>query len=123
MKQSYLKECSHHGLTDHAVRKSGGYRCRRCAVEAVTKRRRIVKYKLIDAHGGKCKRCGYKRSKSALQFHHKDPSQKEFTISKKIKSFEVLLQESMKCELVCSNCHAEIHDDLRLKLSNTFKET
>jgi len=33
--------------------------------------------------GGKCQLCGYKRYIGALDFHHKDPSTKKFSLSVK----------------------------------------
>ena len=38
------------------------------------------KLKLIEEMGGKCEICGYDKNISALDFHHKDPSQKEFQL-------------------------------------------
>ena len=63
-----------------------------------------TKEKLIEYKGGKCQVCGYNKCASALEFHHLDPSQKDFTISGGTKSFE-----NLKCILVCANCHREIH--------------
>ena len=71
--------------------------------------RREVKRKLIEYKGGKCQVCGYNRCQEALEFHHLDPSQKDFTISGGTKSFESLKPEVDKCILVCANCHREIH--------------
>ena len=48
------KECPKHGLTDYALRKDGRYRCRKCASESVSNRRRIIKLKLVEYKGGKC---------------------------------------------------------------------
>lgn len=56
--------------------------------------------------------CGYNRCWAALDFHHKDQSQKEFVISGNYtRSWEVLKKELDKCDLICSNCHREIHND------------
>ena len=56
-------------------------------------------------HGGKCQR--------ALEFHHLDPNVKDFGISSILtKSFTSLVEESDKCILLCSNCHAEEHQRL-----------
>ena len=52
------------------------------------------------------------RSIDALEFHHKDPNEKDFTISGKSWSFERLKNEVDKCILVCSNCHCEIHEKI-----------
>lgn len=106
------RECKTHGLTAYVKRKNGKYttwRCRQCAVDAVTKRRRKVKRQLIEAAGGCCQLCGYDRCDAALQFHHKDPTQKGFTISgKQFIALEKALEEIKKCVLLCANCHAEV---------------
>ena len=81
--------------------------------EVVIRWRNRVKTKLVEYKGGKCQCCGYNRCIRALEFHHLDPSQKDFTISGKSKSFEPLKKEADKCILVCSNCHKEIHAGIR----------
>ena len=74
--------------------------------------RKRKKLELIEYKGGKCEKCGYKKSTWALEFHHKDPSEKDFGISGKSWSFERLKKEVDKCILVCSNCHHEIHEKI-----------
>jgi 5-methylcytosine-specific restriction endonuclease McrA len=71
--------------------------------------RQRAKLKLIEYKGGKCERCGYNKCHVALEFHHLNPDEKDFTISGKSWSFERLKKEVDKCILVCSNCHKEIH--------------
>ena len=78
--------------------------------ESVILWRKRTKKKLIDYKGGKCEICGYNKCDSALQFHHKNPNEKDFSISGKSLSFDRLKDEVDKCMLVCSNCHAEIHN-------------
>ena len=74
------------------------------------KRRMDRKKELVDLMGGGCNRCGYSKSTSALQFHHRQPSEKAFHINHAMgMKWESLLQEVMKCELLCANCHAEEH--------------
>lgn len=81
--------------------------------QAVTIKRRAIKKMLVDRLGGKCQKCGYNSCIRALEFHHKDPTKKDFGISKTItKNMEVLLSEVDKCILLCSNCHAEEHERL-----------
>jgi hypothetical protein len=66
---------------------------------------------LIKELGGKCQICGYNKNFTALDFHHKNPEEKDFVISgKHNNSFEILLKEVRKCMLLCRNCHAEIHN-------------
>ena len=61
--------------------------------------------------GGKCSKCGYDKCIGAFDFHHKDRSQKDFSISVsgKTRSWEKLRMELEKCELLCANCHREHH--------------
>lgn len=81
--------------------------------QVVTIKRRAIKKALITYKGGKCSRCGYDKSFRALEFHHLDPTEKDFGISKNLtKSMALLKKEADKCILVCSNCHAEIHEEL-----------
>lgn len=109
-----LRVCKHHGVTEFTQRKNGiylQYKCNRCAVEAVTKRRRKVKRTLIEAAGGKCQICGYDRCDGALQFHHKNPKEKSFALSaKQFIAIEKGLEEIKKCILLCANCHAEVEN-------------
>lgn len=75
--------------------------------------RLIIKQKSVEYKGGCCQVCGYKKSLRALDFHHIDPKEKDFAISKfKNKKLESLKKELDKCVLVCKNCHCEIHDGL-----------
>lgn len=77
-------------------------------------RRREIKESLINYKGGECIKCSYNRCYKALQFHHLDPSKKDFNISTNIRSlrFEKIKEEIDKCILVCANCHAEIHEEI-----------
>lgn len=74
---------------------------------------RLLKHKLILYKGGKCERCGYDKCDGALQFHHKNPLEKEFALSQVNLNSEYTLdrlyKEVDKCELLCANCHAEVH--------------
>ena len=57
-----------------------------------------------------CVKCGEKRP-YVIDFHHRDPLQKEFTINHLLKSgsYETLLKELEKCDALCANCHREFH--------------
>lgn len=81
--------------------------------QRVTDHRRNTKKKLIEYKGGKCEICGYNKDcPSVYHFHHRDPLEKEFGISGKgnTKKLESLKREADKCQLLCSNCHAEVHE-------------
>lgn len=84
-----------------------------------TSYRNEVKKKCVEYKGGKCLICEYNRCYAALDFHHKNPEDKDFTISGGTKSFENLKPELDKCILVCRNCHSEIHSGL-INLTNYF---
>jgi 5-methylcytosine-specific restriction endonuclease McrA len=81
--------------------------------EAVVNWRVEKKKKLVEYKGGECQNCGYKKSIWALEFHHINPSEKDFTIGGSSFSFEKLKAEADKCVLVCANCHVEIHQELK----------
>ena len=82
--------------------------------QRVSNRRRECKRILVEYKGGRCIKCGYDKYIGALEFHHIDPTQKDFNISNKGKtiSLENLKKEVDKCDLVCSNCHKEIHGNV-----------
>ena len=98
-KRLYCYECSPSGLS---------------AADRIRFIKRNIKHRLIMYKGGKCSRCGYDKCEAALQFHHLNPDEKEFTLSKinlndSNFTFETLLKEADKCILLCANCHAEEH--------------
>lgn len=81
------------------------------AYKILRNRRYRIKQELVEYKGGKCQICGYNKCLSALDFHHLDPSTKDFTISSNMKYFNIenLKIELDKCILVCANYHREIH--------------
>jgi transposase len=103
-------ECRHHGLTEFALEARGSYRCVKCRQERVSEWRRRVKRRLVEGAGRACAICGYDKCVSALHFHHLDPSQKLFALSRQgvTRSFAEAQAEAEKCVLLCSNCHAEV---------------
>lgn len=81
-------------------------------VKSVVDWRIRTKQKLVEYKGGKCLKCGYNKYFGNLTFHHRDPLQKDFTISGQSISFDKLKSEVDKCELLCHNCHGELHAGL-----------
>jgi hypothetical protein len=70
------------------------------------------KKELIELKGGKCSICGYNKNYAAIEFHHLDPSVKEFVLDSRMLSnttSEKILKEIEKCIIICSNCHKELH--------------
>ena len=85
---------------------------RQHATEYDSQRRINRKRELVDYLGGRCCRCGYDDSLSALDFHHLTPvSEKpeQVRISTILNhSKEKTLAEIKGCVLLCANCHREI---------------
>jgi hypothetical protein len=73
------------------------------------KRRKLVsEYKL--SYG--CAKCGYNTCSTALHLHHKDSKDKTNNISRMItQGYGIgrVIEEMRKCEVLCANCHAELH--------------
>ena len=114
MEKIIIKECKKHGLTEYVLRNDGRYRCKKCSVEAVQRRREKLKLLAVEYKGGKCEVCGYKKGVNALEFHHIEKKKKEFGVGENgyTRSIEAIKKELDKCILVCSNCHREIHAGL-----------
>lgn len=78
--------------------------------DKVKRRRKKIKILAVIYKGGKCKKCGYDKYFENLEFHHKDPSKKEFTIAKKCNNkWQTIKKELDKCMILCSTCHRELH--------------
>lgn len=128
MEKVILKECPYHGLTEYSYRSGEHrYRCKKCANEQVQKRRYLIKEKAVEYKGGKCELCGYDKCIDALEFHHKNPDEKDFQISRDGYSnkWETVVKELDKCMLLCANCHRELHSrdhkDMKDKIINKRK--
>src|ERR1700680_5015487 len=75
-----------------------------------TTRKFKMKQRCLEYMGGKCEVCGYSRCSAAMDFHHRDESQKSFTIACCYsRSWDALRKELDKCVLLCANCHRELH--------------
>ena len=84
---------------------------RQYLLKAVQRRREKVRLMAVSYKGGCCQICSYDRCIEALEFHHLDPTQKDFGISRKgyTRSWEKVKEEVDKCILLCANCHREVH--------------
>lgn len=84
--------------------------CKGCVYKNQIQRWSDRKKKAIELMGGKCCKCGYCKNTAALDFHHIDPSKKEYDWNKlRLRSWDSIIKELKKCLLVCKNCHAELH--------------
>lgn len=103
-------DCGWHGRTDFVMEGRGSYRCKQCRMDRVARRRREIKRTLVEEAGGRCVICGYEKHLEALQFHHLDPSTKQFHLGQGgvSRSLARCRAEARKCALLCANCHAEV---------------
>lgn len=109
-----IRKCKHHGDSVFRYYESQRkWRCLKCQTESTRKKRTNLKIKAVEYKGGKCEVCGYNKCIDAFDFHHLDPSKKEFRISDGCtRSWDKIKLELDKCILVCANCHREIHFEL-----------
>lgn len=90
--------------------------CKKCTILQTMMRQKAFKQRCVDYKGGKCIHCEYNNSLVALEFHHVDPSKKDFSISnvRSLTFNNVIKEELDKCILLCSNCHREEHERMHL---------
>jgi hypothetical protein len=66
-------------------------------------RRQYRRAQLIEMLGGRCVRCG---STDELEFDHIDPATKAFAVGSDMsRAWERLVEEALKCQLLCRPCH------------------
>lgn len=84
-----------------------------CGYSAVRRRNKRIKQMAVEYKGGSCNKCGYNKCVEALDFHHVDPNEKDFSISASRKrGWKTIKIELDKCVCLCSNCHRELHAEL-----------
>lgn len=85
--------------------------CKKCLDSNTMKRQKKFKIQCVKYKGGKCIICNYFTCINALEFHHINPSKKDFNLSnQKSTKFNKKIQEELdKCILLCANCHREVH--------------
>lgn len=85
--------------------------CKSCHLVYGAEKRKEFKLLCIAYKGGKCELCSYTRCAAGLEFHHRDPSQKDFEVNRNARRslVEVLRKELDKCALLCATCHREVH--------------
>lgn len=125
-----IGKCHKHGETVfvQSGKMSNGnaaYKCRECrkinarknrksnpASQQRTHKRRLEKrIGIVELFGGECVACGYRKSTAALHFHHRDGTKKSFQIAcrEMWRPHAEIVAEASKCDLICANCHCELH--------------
>lgn len=84
-----------------------------CNTCMTNRHRWALKAQMVEYKGGGCQLCGYNRCSRSLDFHHIDPTQKDFSFAgKHCYGWSRLRAEASKCVCVCRNCHGEVHQAL-----------
>lgn len=91
--------------------------------EIVMRAQKRKKTHAVNSFGGSCQICGYNKCTEALEFHHLNKNEKEEEPAYVIMrwSWERAKKELDKCILVCSNCHREIHAELKNGINSELK--
>lgn len=103
---SQCKDC-------HSAYRRKHYQENRKKVHGQIKMRRqeLTEYVRLQRLGKECVRCGVSDHR-ALHFHHRNPSDKDFSLAQAGErgvSIETIELEIAKCDLICANCHAIEH--------------
>lgn len=106
-KEKPISEYHKNGFNSRGEQKYRGY-CKECANKRETERY-WEKRNFIDSQRTVCAKCGENRT-HVLDFHHRNPDEKEFTIGQLKKGSQELIQEEIdKCICLCANCHRDFH--------------
>jgi len=93
--------------------RTSGHSTKKCNSCLVNSSKEIKKKMSLFYKGGKCVICDYDKCPEALDCHHFEKTEKDFTISgSHCLSWEKIKEEIDKCILVCCRCHREIHLNL-----------
>lgn len=96
-----------------------GKECNNCTSN---RRRREAKLKALELLGGKCIKCGYNAHPAALEFHHLDKEEKDFSFSRfHNRKWKTLEQELRKCVILCSNCHRIEHSKIYTQMPSSYR--
>lgn len=114
----FCPRCKNHQVIENFYARRGKLNssvyCKKCTSNQILERTRKLKQQMVEYKGGNCVRCGYDKYIGALEFHHLDPTKKDYTLAHlKVTNFHDKIKNELdKCILVCANCHREIHNEL-----------
>jgi hypothetical protein len=85
--------------------------CKTCVKAKALCSQHRFKLEAIAYKGGVCVECEKMPHPASMEFHHLDPSGKDFSISNsRTKTLNEKVKEELdKCILVCRNCHGILH--------------
>jgi DNA-directed RNA polymerase subunit RPC12/RpoP len=113
-------ECRTCGTTgEEHFYNSARYQCKSCWNQRTYKSTTDKMAAYMESRGGaKCSQCGYDRCVAALEYHHRDPNEKDPTWNRGW-SLPKLKKELDKCDILCANCHREVHAEMRLLMGRS----
>lgn len=87
--------------------------CKECNKAHALQRQRELKRQCVEYKGGVCEDCGREGHQAIFDFHHLDPSVKDFSFGslRITKMNDVIKAELDKCVLLCACCHRLRHYD------------
>ena len=89
--------------------------CKKCFNKRCSERWIKRKIEAIEYKGSFCEKCNLNINNthySVFEFHHLNPSEKDFDWSKlRLKSESIIKNELDKCQLLCANCHRIVHSE------------
>jgi len=84
--------------------------CKKCHNAYLMDKWKKRKILMVKEFGGRCEICGYNKNFASLAFHHKESKMKDVSWTKlRLRSIDKIRKELKKCQLLCRNCHGEIH--------------
>ncbi len=114
--QSYCKECKRE--TDKvAYSQNTNNRRNKIRINAINQNKRARDFIINYKKSSKCKKCNDSRW-YVLDFHHlRDKDRTVSELARRGASICTLKKEIGKCEVLCSNCHRELHYLMEKKLT------
>lgn len=91
------------------VGSKGGFN--RCSKHYKRRRLGVIKQAVVNLMGGCCEKCKNSYPLCVYDFHHKNKLEKDLGVSIALanRSTFAMAQELAKCQLLCANCHREVH--------------
>jgi hypothetical protein len=74
----------------------------------IVENNRKLKRKMVELKGDCCSACGNQYPDVVYDFHHLDPSEKDFNIGQS-RNWPKIEKELAKCVMLCANCHRIEH--------------
>ena len=91
-------------------------KCKECLYEYQRNRWHERKMDAIKYLGGVCQDCKQMPHPAVMQFHHLNPSEKDFSWNKgRLRNWNSVKKELDKCVLLCANCHCIRHSDYKIE--------